>query len=183
MVFFIVKSRQSGQAAMELMASLLLLMVIIAGLLHINKLVRSSLFLHSVIRASAGERAMSSGAMAMVPEAIKDWDPGKDRTRYTADDTPKKSTAGIATSIALLCDTSTDGHADGDWSYVAPKTLLPFSMLQLRETGSVGSLLGAVKAEESLEIEVEPVIRQLVYDKDTVEIKEGVWIPLMEGLY
>lgn len=168
---------------MELMASLLLLMVIIAGLLHINKLVRSSLFLHSAIRAMAGERAMSPGAMAVVPEAIKDWEPGRDRARYTADDTKKKSTAGIATAIAMLCDYSTDGHADGDWSVVTTKSLLPFSMLQLRETGSVGSLLGAVKVEESLQVEVEPTIRRLVYDKDEVEIKEGVWMPLMEGLY
>jgi len=32
-------------------------------------------------------------------------------------------------------------------------------------------------------VPVDPVLRQLVYDKDEVAIKEEVWMPLMGGLY
>ena len=48
-----------GQAMIELMVAVLLLLLVITGILHINKMVWSSLFLHSVIRGTAGEKAMS----------------------------------------------------------------------------------------------------------------------------
>ena len=44
-------------------------------------------------------------------------------------------------------------------------------------------MLYAVHTEESLSVPVEPIVRELVYDKEEIEVKEGVWMPLMGGLF
>ncbi len=171
-----------GQAMIELMVAVLLLLLVITGILHINKMVWSSLFLHSVIRGTAGEKAMSAAALADTPEYIKDWQEGQDNIAYTADDKKQKSGVGLAASISTLTSCSTAGHNDSDWSYVSPNTRLAVSMSVLRENGGMGGLLTGVHTDETLDVPVEPVIRDTVYGKESVKIKEEVWMPLMGGL-
>jgi hypothetical protein len=172
----------AGQAAIELMVAVLLLLLVITGLMHIEKLTRSSLFLHAVLRANAGEAAMADAALADTPDPIRDWDKGADKTAYTADDKAQKSGTAFPATVSMLTAYSTEGHRDDDWQYVSD-SILPSSMVRLRESGGVGTLLGAVHAEETLDVPVEPVIRDLAYGKDEVRVKEEVWMPLMGGLY
>ena len=164
------------------MVAVLLLLLVITGLMHIEKLTRSSLFLHSVLRADAGERAMSNAALADTPDAIRDWDKGADKVAYTADDKPQNSGTALPAAIGMFTSYSTEGHRADDWQY-ASDSILPTSMVRLRASGGIGTLIGAVHAEETLDIPVEPVIRDLAYGKDVVRVKEEVWMPLMGGLY
>ncbi len=172
---------RSGQAAIEFAAGLLLLLLLLTGLVHVNRMARTSLFLHAVLRGDAGERAMSDGALSVTPAAISDWQEGADATRYTADDRPVLSGAGQSATLSALVGYSAKNP--GDWSYVASDTRLPTSMIRLSASPSMAATLGFVHAEETLRVPVDPVIRQLVYGKDEVAIKEDVWMPLMGGLY
>jgi len=170
-----------GQAAIELAVGLLLLMLLLAGLVHVNRMARTFLFLHAVLRGDAGERAMADGALSVTPAAISDWQEGADATRYTADDRPIIN--GASQSAILSSFVGYSAKSPGDWSYVAPDTRLPTSMIRLSDSPGMAAALGFVHAEETLHVPVDPVIRQLVYDKDEVAIKEEVWMPLMGGLY
>lgn len=172
---------EQGQAAIEFCAALLLFLIVTAGLLHISRLARTSLFLHAVLRGDAGERAMREGTLAEAPVYIADWDAGADGLRYTADDRPVRNAALLPATLAAIGAYSV--QSPGDWSYVASDSRLPVSMIRLQESPSMAATLGFTRAAETLHVPVGSVIRQLVYDKDEVAIREEVWMPLMGGLY
>jgi len=174
-------ARRSGQAAIELIAGLLLLLILVTGLIHVNRMARTSLFLHSVLRGMAGEQAMQSTATATAPDYISDWKAGKDGERYTADDQPVRNGAMLPSILDILITDSV--KKPDDWSYVADLDRLPVSMIKVKSSPVVATMLGFVHEEETLHVPVDPVLRQLVYGKDEVAIKEEVWMPLMGGLY
>ena len=172
---------RAGQAAIEFVAGLLLLLLVLTGLIHVNRLARTSLFLQAVLRGEAGERAMESGALSVSPPYVSDWSAGADATRYTADDQPVRNPAILPATLGLLTGYSVKNP--GDWTYVLSDSRLPVSMLRLHTSPMAAAMIGFVHTEETLHVPVDPVIRQLVYDKDEVAIKEEVWMPLMGGLY
>lgn len=174
-------ANRSGQAAIEFAVGLLLFLLVLTGLIHVNRMARTSLFLHAVLRGDAGERAMEEGAPSVAPPYVSDWQEGADTLRYTADDQPAINGATLPATLSSLVGYSVKNP--GDWSYIAPDSRLPASMLQLSASPSMAATLGFVHTEETLHVPVDPVIRQLVYDKDEVAIKEEVWMPLMGGLY
>ncbi len=171
---------RSGQAAIELAAGLLLLLIILTGLIHVNRMARTSLFLHAVLRGDAGEQAMMDTATSVAPLYISDWEPGKDKVRYTADDQPVRNGAILPATLSTLTGNSVKNP--GDWGYVTGSRL-PTSMVQLNASPLMATTLGFIHREETLHVPVDPVIRQLIYGKDEVAIKEEVWMPLMGGLY
>ncbi|MDD4101617.1 MAG: hypothetical protein PHU80_03180 [Kiritimatiellae bacterium] len=170
-----------GQAAIEFCAALLLFLIVTTGLLHISRLARTSLFLHAVLRGDAGERAMREGTLAEAPAYIADWNAGADGVRYTADDRPVRNAALLPATLSAI--TAYSAHNPGDWSHVASDSRLPVSMIRLQDSPGMAAALGFTHASETLLVPVDPVIRQLVYDKDEVAIREEVWMPLMGGLY
>lgn len=174
-------ARHAGQAAIEFIASLLLLLLVLSGIIHVSRMARTSLFLHAVLRGDAGERAMREGALSVAPAYISDWRAGPDDVRYTADDLPVRNGAMLPATLSMF--TSYSVKTPGDWSHVAPDTRLPVSMIQLQSSPNMAATLGFTHAEETLRVPVDSVIRQLVYGKDDVAIKEEVWMPLTGGLY
>ena len=175
------ETSRSGQAAIELVAGLLLLLIVVTGLIHVNRMARTSLFLHSVLRGIAGEHAMESGTTSVVPEYISDWQEGADGQRYTADDKPVRNGAALPVILATLINDS--AKSPDDWAFVTDSSRLPVSMIRLRQSPAMAATLGFAHEEETLHVPVDSVIRQLVYGKDEVAIKEEVWMPLMGGLY
>jgi len=172
---------RSGQAAIEFVAGLLLLLLVLTGLIQVNRMARTSLFLHAVLRGDAGEQAMADTALSVAPLYISDWQPGADGTRYTADDQPVRNGAFLPATLATLTKYSV--KSPNDWSYVTPLDRLPTSMVTLNSSPLMATTLGFIHREETLHVPVDPVIRQLVYGRDEVAIKEEVWMPLMGGLY
>jgi len=172
---------RSGQAAIEFVACLLLLLLVIAGTIHVNRMARTSLFLHSVLRGLSGKEAMESGSASVAPTYISDWQAGTDGDRYTADDTAVRNGAALPSILGTLTRLSV--KEESDWSAVVDKSVLPVSMATLQHSPVASTVLGFVHREETLHVPVGTVIRQLVYDKDKVAIKEEVWMPLMGGLY
>ena len=124
---------------------------------------------------------MGSGSLSVAPPYVSDWEAGADGTRYTADDQPVRNGTALSATIATLTGYSV--KSPDDWTYVDSNSRLPVSMSRLHASPLAAGTLGFAHAEETLHVPVEPVIRQLVYDKDEVAIKEEVWMPLMGGLY
>lgn len=174
-------SGHSGQAAIELVVSILLLLIVVTGLIQVNRMARTSLFLHSVLRGRVGETAMESSSVSVTPEYISDWQAGADGERYTADDKPVTGGASLPTLLGNLVSDSV--RTPEDWGYIADASQLPVSMVQLYKSPSMAATLGFAHEAETLDVPVDPVLRQLVYGKDEVTIKEEVWMPLMGGLY
>ena len=174
-------SRRAGQAAIELAVGLLLFLLVLTGLIHVNRMARTSLFLHAVLRGDAGEQAMADTTVSVAPLYISDWKAGPDALRYTADDEPVRNGAVLAATLSTL--TRYSAKNPGDWGYVADSDRLPTSMIRLNASPVMATMLGFSHREETLHVPVDTVLRQLVYDKDEVAIKEEVWMPLMGGLY
>lgn len=170
----------SGQAAIEFVSGLILLLLVVTGILHVSRMGTTSLFLHSVLRGDAGERAME-GVVSASPDYISDWQAGSDGTRYTTDDEEVRNGAMLPATLDSL--TSHSVRNPGDWGYVEDLSRLPVSMVSLQASPIMATALGFVHREETLHVPVDVVLRQLVYDKDEVAIKEEVWMPLMGGLY
>lgn len=172
---------RSGQASVELIAGIVLFLILVTGLIHVNRMARTSLFLHSVIRGMAGEQAMEDAAVSSAPKSISDWQAGTDGDRYTADDQPVINGVAQSSILNTLVDNSVKNQTD--WDTVADKSKLSLSMISLHASPNLVTAVGFVHVEETLYVPVDSVIRQLVYDKDEVAIKEEVWMPLMGGLY
>lgn len=173
-------SRCSGQAAVEFIVGILLMMIVVSGIVHVNRMSRTSLFLHSVLRGHAGKEAMTV-ISSENPAYISNWQEGADALRYTADDQPLRNSYVLPATIDMLTKYSV--RESRDWTYVASDTRLPVSMITLHSSPIMASLVGFVHTEETLHVPVDTAIRELVYDKDEVAIKEEVWMPLTGGLY
>jgi len=173
-------SNKNGQAMIEFAAGLLVLLLIIIGFIHVSKLALSSLGIHGEIRAEAGMTAMQS-TLAVTPEAISDWESGKDETRFTADDVTQENQPASASIIGSLVSHSVKDEAD--WQPVSEESVLPFSMAKLSESPNLGILMGAVYQSKTSHVKVDPLIRSLAYDKEEVSVKEEIWMPLLGGLY
>lgn len=168
---------RSGQAMIELITCLLLLTLVIAGMIHVANMGKASLYLHAALRGRAGVRAMDEMRVGRQPRYISNWRAGADGVRYTVDDTPVYGGA-LGLSYAL---TEYSVQTPDDWSYVAPDTLLPASAVRLHQADT--ALMGFSLEEKTIYVEVSRIIRQLVYDRDEVAIKESVWMPQMGGLF
>lgn len=174
------QSNNKGQAMIEFAAGLLVLLLIIVGFVHVSSLSLASLGIHSEIRAEAGLAAMQSG-MSTTPEAISDWKSGTDEVRFTADDEMERNQPAAATVMSQVINHSV--KREQDWEIVAEKSLLPFSMVKLQQSPNLVVLMGALHEQRIERVPVDPFIRDFIYNKEDVAVKEEIWMPLMGGLY
>ena len=169
----------AGQAAIEFVAALFLLLIILIGMLFLNDRSLQSLLLQAGIREDAGYQAMAS-TLGTAPDAIRDWNDGEDKTPYTADDRPQKS-ANASTTLQLLSDRSVANESD--WAKVDSDVQLPFSMLTIHRGPSLVNAVPSVRKKEEEQIEVPNFIRENIYRKDEVTIREEIYFPLLGGIY
>jgi len=172
---------QAGQASIELAVAIVLMLIIVTGIIHVNRMARTSLFLHSVLRGRAGVEAMEPFATPATAEYISNWEAGSDAIKYTADDQPVKNSVNLSATFTALCQYSVNSGTD--WQYVSDRTQLPVSMVRLNNSTVMGTAVELTHQKERLYVPVDPVIRELVYDKEDIAIEEEVWMPLMGGLY
>ena len=171
--------QNAGQAAIEFVVALFLLLIILIGMLFLNDLSLKSLLLQAGIREDAGYQAMSS-TLGTAPDSIRDWSDGEDKTPYTADDRPQKS-ASASTTLQLLSDRSVANESD--WSKIDSNVQLPFSMLTVRRAPSLVNAVPSVRKREEELVEVPDFIRENIYRKDEVTIREEIYFPLLGGLF
>ncbi len=175
-------STKNGQAMIEFVAGLLVLLLLIIAFVHVSKLALSSLGIHGEIRADAGISAMQS-TLADAPEPISDWESGKDETRFTADDDMQKNQPAAASIIGSVVSHSV--RDEGDWTAVSKKSesVLPFSMVKLSQSPNLTTLMGAVHESKTDRVPIDPFIRNFADNfahPDLYADKEDTWwMPLV----
>ncbi|MBO4288141.1 MAG: hypothetical protein J5985_08270 [Kiritimatiellae bacterium] len=169
-----------GQAALEFVIALFLFLIIVQGMIFLNDLSWTSLYLQATQRGEAGKNAMSDVALGRTPDGIRDWTDGADGIAFTPDDTPQKSGDGafITQSLAERSAASPE-----DWVQVTDEIRVPVSLAQVHAAPSLSTLVPSIRQKEEVEVEVPEFLRRNVYGKDNVILRETVWMPFLDGLY
>ena len=171
------RASRSGQAMIELMAGLILILLVVVGALQFIDIAWVHSAIDSRIRGDAGVVAISSPQYVDQPDYILTWREGTDGQRLTADDKKVLGSPGVLYTIA---DHSTAKPAD--WSEF---TLLshPSALESLHSAFVPLSALGFIGVRQSHDVPVRQLIQDLVYNKPSVHVSEEVWLPVTKGLY
>lgn len=167
---------RSGQALTELLAALVVVMVLVAGLLTISELGMVHTGSMMKARRLAGADALQSNAPFASPDYIAAVTVGADGEAYTRDD--QHTGASVPDFQSRLIDYS---HPDplgeqrpGNSFTTMSSEELPYLMFGLVE-GAPGAT--------TVSLTTMPVVRQLLYDAESVDIKGKAWLTWMTGIY
>jgi hypothetical protein len=176
-------SRRSGQALVELMVGLVVVMVLVSGLLQIASMCRAHTDVMVEARKDAAMLCMLDLGPGMViasnPDYIRDWHEGGDDRRLSRDD---ESDTGDASAFHRQIIGSSV-HNESAWSLV---DAAPYNELsRLRNDPFVATSFGLVKgtAKDSASLSTLPAFRRLVYDSDTIDVEATTWMTLCKGVY
>lgn len=163
----------SGQAMVEFVVAILLVVIIVAGLLQFVELAGIKGQLLGAIRREAGEQALGERiVLESAPEYILDWHAGNDDIRHTADDTRDRGIAGNTLQAAVL-DRSVAHPID--WSYLddARNTGIPV----LHAGGQPMGALGFIHADLREDVTLLPAMRDWLIGKESITVGTELWFP------
>ena len=163
----------SGQAMIEFVVAILLVVIILAGLLQFVELAGIKGLLLAAIRREAGEQALGQRiVLSAAPIYILDWEAGADQIRHTADDTSDRGLAGNTLQAAVV-DRSVANPAD--WSFLndARNTAIPV----LHASSRPLSALGFIHADLAEEVTLLPAMRDWLIGKETITVGTELWFP------
>ena len=170
-------TRRGGQAAVEFIIGLLVLVILLAGGIQYLRVANAHRSITTTLRAEAGARALRDDVPAGIPPFLRGWDAGRDGIRHTDDDTAVEGPAFTLGGIARR-----SARAPADWEHLAPlQRDNPMALLRTSPLPMVE--LALIKAERSERIAVDPAVRELIYDRPAVTVRHTVWMPLLGGLY
>lgn len=170
-------TRRNGQAAVEFIIGLLVLVTILAGGIQYLYVANAHRSITTTLRAEAGERALRNDILVDIPPFLRDWKAGRDTIRHTDDDT---AVTGSGVTLGAIARRS--ARQPADWERLTP---LPQAnpMATMRASPMPMVAMALVKAERSERVVVDPAVRELIYDRPTVTVRHTVWLPLLGGLY
>ncbi len=156
--------RRAGQALIELIVALVAVLAIVAGLIQIGRLSLRHLDTLHEARGLVAQYAMSDTYQSMLPSGrwIQDWTEGRDRRRYSRDDS-----ALIGSSHGLRQFVLPVARTD-ELAQRIPNNRL--SRLQYAEQPIEEFDLVRATAE-SRPIPLLPVARHLLYRADTIRVE------------
>ena len=163
----------SGQAMIEFVVAILLVVIVLAGLLQFVELAGIKGLLLAAIRREAGEQALGQRiVLGAAPVYILDWEAGADQIRHTADDTADRGLAGNTLQAAVV-DRSVANPAD--WSYLddAHNTAIPVLHASPLPLGA----LGFIHADLEAEVTLLPAMRDWLIGKESITIGTELWFP------
>jgi hypothetical protein len=166
---------RAGQAAIELVLGILMIIILFAGSLQYLKVAEAQRSMVTSLRGEAGARALTLGATVDMANYLLTWDNGADGIMYTADDQPVESLAFMLPNIVNRSVQNAD-----DWAYVAALPN-PTPIFGLHENPLPMLELSLVNAEDSEDVPVEESVQNLIYGRDHVRVKHSVWMPVMKG--
>ena len=169
--------RRSGQAMIELMGGLLLILLVVVGTLQFLDIAWVHSAIDSRIRGDAGVVAISSPLYVDQPDYILTWQEGADGQRLTADDRKVTGQPGV---LYTIVDNSAADPAD--WAWFAQLSR-PSSLDALHTPLVPLSALGFIGIRQSHDVPVRQIIQDLVYNKASVHVSEEVWLPITKNLY
>lgn len=176
------KSR-SGQAIVEVMVGMVVILVLISSILQIASMCRAHTDVMVEARADAAELCMFElePGMDLLSNAdyIRDWHEGADERRLSRDD--EHDTGDAAAFQMLVVDKTADDPSDWDIINASPNNRIT----RLRSDPMVISSFGLVKgrATDSAKLDMLPAFRHLVYKADSIEVEATTWMTLCKGIY
>jgi len=171
------KHRQNGQAAVEFIVGMLVLVTIIAGGTQYLRSANAHRAITTTLRAEAGELALRPNLYSSIPHYLINWREGPDAIRHTDDDRPE---TGSSLTLNQIADYTVRNHAD--WETLSPlahNNPLP----QLQYSAMPMSELNLIKAERSDRVVVDRAVRELIFNRPHVTVRHTVWMPQLGGLY
>ena len=168
--------RRRGQALLELTAALVVILVLAAGLLQIGRLSMVQLQTMCEARGEAAACEMNERFVSDLPGPafIADWTKGKDNSYYSADDE--------------VVDGNPATVKQGIIPYAKPdrlRALVPGNRISnLAVTDPTAQQFDIVKGHaESKAVELFPVVQHLLYQKESIKLKEDAFMVWTKGIY
>lgn len=169
----------SGQAMVEFIVAVVLIMLVVGGILAVASLQRADA--KSMLDAS--KEAIEDSMGNSIPKnfsPIRDWDEGLDGYEQTKDDKAKDgSFSRVRGSIT--------GHVapNGDWSAFDREDgkSVTYGDIKQLDTSAGASAIGMVDGKASETAEIPPVIQRSLGAPNEVQVENHVWMPKTEGLY
>lgn len=165
--------RRTGQALVEFVVALVCILVLVAGVIQISVIGLRHSRLMSEARQEAGRKAMMDSSSFSSPQFVLACTVGNDGIAYSVDD---DRTVGDPSTVSV----GLAGHArSADLDGVRPHN--PVSAVAESEIPQY--LFGFVQGEKHDSVDLIPIVRELIYRKDAVDLKASVWMTWTKGLY
>lgn len=167
------ESGRLGQAVVELVVALVVVLVLLAGVLQVGWLGVHHSRAMTEARREAGVRAMLPEASFSAPRFIRNCTVGADGVAYSRDD-------GVVADVPTVL-------TDGIVSYAHPSQLdgiRPDNAVSALAKGALPeAMFGLVQGEKTDRVALLPVLRDLIYRADEVEVRGSAWLTWTEGIY
>jgi hypothetical protein len=170
-------NRRSGQAMVELMVGMIVILALTAGMLQVASLTRAHTAVMVEARGTAGAIAMSDAFVTAFPDYIAAVEVGPDGRSYSRDDT--HTAASMADFDRVIVAPS--APAAGDWDYLDAVPRNRISVLHGSPTPVVE--FGLIGTEAHERIALLPAVRDLIYAADEIEVEGKVWMTWTRGIY
>ncbi len=170
-------TRRSGQAIVELIVGMIVVLALVAGMLQVASLTRAHTAVMVEARGHAGEAAMSDTYITAIPDYIAAVEVGPDGRSYSRDDTHTMASAVDLDGIIV----NRSAPAPGDWDYL---DAVPHNQIAVLHRSTVPvvefGLIGTVAHETITNL---PAVRALLYDAETIEVEGKAWMTWTRGIY
>ena len=163
---------RDGQAMVEFVVAMIVVVVLFASLIQLGLLGAAQTDLMRRARHEAGLFAISSAQGSSVPAYTFGWLSGDDDVKYSADDRRLYGDINDFEQRLVGCARPEDLHDEVGDNMVSLVADYPEELLMSFERGYA-----------SEEIPLLPVIRNLVYGADSIELECEVWLPVTGDIY
>jgi len=172
---------KSGQAMIEMMTGLILILILVAGIIQFVSLSTVYCNMDARIRSNAGVVAMSNPPLVDTPQDILDWNVGADGQHMTADDSASLFNGPTNMfSVTTLHIARPDNP--NDWS-IFSQLPQPSSLAALHQSPAALASLGFIGIRYNQQVPVLEILQELVYNRSTILVQEDCWMPVTRGLY
>ncbi len=165
---------RSGQAMAEMIVALVGILVVFAGLLAIAHLGYSQSSVMLQARDSAGQDAMSSDCRTEVPSPmfLVNWNPGRDKSKFSADDEPQPADPSIAVQkiVGPCKPDDLDSYVKGN------------HISALKSSSMLDSFCFVHARVTTNNITLPPIVRHLIYNESNFHIDGDVTLTWTKGI-
>ena len=164
---------RDGQAIVELVAALVVILILVAGTIQISWLgVRHSTLMEEA-RREAGQKAMSDASSFAGPKFISACTVGQDDIAFSRDDDANDGDIGDLTVGVVNY-----AHPDDLYRVKRDNTVSAVAKSSFPQY-----MFGLVQGEKKDSVDLIPAVVKLIYRKDSVELKGSAWMTWTKGIY
>ena len=167
------RTGKSGQAITELVVALVVLLVLVAGLIQISGLGLLQTGTMIEARREAGVQAMQDASPFSGPDYIANHTVGPDGSDYSRDD-------GVVMDAVRPFQDGIVWHSDP----AALDQQVKGNLFTAMWEGSFPYLFfGLVEGKKTDSMDLLPIVRNLLYRADTVDVEGKAWLTWTKGIY